>query len=252
MNSKCPKCGHEIQNGDDFCTNCGYKLKQDNVEKNSSKNNSQKSSIKRNPIQKMKILEDSSADLRKEEIKEIWKKKYFWGIIAVLAILVLIVKANILPKGYSDPDDVVDYCMRRNYDMNQTENQSDVNEMLADMFGVDNDAKFHELLQNKKTGRYVFRYSYDGESIPSYVMATRINDGPYAVEITPVKKSHIASIFKYGVSQEYMDKHFPSDNYVGYSNNDFDDMDIDLDDHISKPKTISSNTFVSYDTSENE
>lgn len=251
MNSKCPECGHEIQNGDDFCTNCGYKLKQDNAEKNSSNNNGQ-DPIRRKPIQKMKVLEDSSADLRKEEIKEIWKKKYFWGIIAVLAIVVLIVKANTLPKGYSDPDDVIDYCMRRNYSMNQTENQSEVNEMLADMFGVDNDAKFHELLQNKKTGRYVFRYSYDGESIPSYVMATRINDGPYAVEITPVKKSHIASIFKYGVSQEYMDKHFPSDNYVGYSNNDFDDMDIDLDDHISKPKTISSNTFVSYDTSENE
>lgn len=250
MNSKCPKCGHEIQNGDDFCTNCGYKLKQDNAEKHSSNNNGQ-DPIRRKPIQKMKVLEDSSADLRKEEIKEIWKKKYFWGIIAVLAIVVLIVKANILPKGYSDPDDVIDYCMKRNYFMNLEENQSDLNAMLSDMFGVDNDEKRHELLKNRKTKRYVFKYSYDGESIPSYVVATRMNDGTYDVDITPVKKSHIASIFKYGVSQEYMDKHFPSDNYIGYSNNDLSDMDVQLDDHISRPNT-NGKTMVSYDKSEDE
>lgn len=48
-----------------------------------------------------------------------------------------------------------------------------------------------------------------------------------------------------------MDKHFPSDKYVGYSNNDFTDMDVELDNKISKPIT-SGKTWVSYDKSENE
>lgn len=61
----------------------------------------------------------------------------------------------------------------------------------------------------------------------------------------------VASIFKYDVSQDYTDKHFPSDKYVGYSNNDFTDMDVELDNKISKPIT-SGKTWFSYDKSENE
>lgn len=33
----------------------------------------------------------------------------------------------------------------------------------------------------------------DGESMPSYVVATEMNNGTYNLDITPVKKSHIAS-----------------------------------------------------------
>ncbi|MEE6634848.1 hypothetical protein [Limosilactobacillus pontis] len=77
-------------------------------------------------------------------------------------------------------------------------------------------------------------------------------DGKYSLDITPVKKGHIAAILKQEVSQEYMDKHFPSDSYTGYSNNDFTNMGVDLDKHISDGTEHGSNTWISYDNSEDE
>lgn len=248
MNNKCPRCGHEISDGDVFCTNCGYKLSKN---KPNDHTNANKNASKRRPIKKMKVLEDSSSDLRKEEIAEFWKKKPFWIAVVILAVVFLIVKGTALPKGYSNPNDVIEYCMKRNILLNDMENKTALNSEIADVFGIDNDEPTHELLQNKKTKRYVFRYSYNGESIPSYVMATEVNDGTYNLDITPVKKSHIASISKYDVSQDYIDKHFPYDKYIGYSNNDLSNMDVGLDDNISKPHT-NGKTWVSYDKSEDE
>ena len=253
MNDKCPKCGHEIQSGDDFCTNCGYKLKHDNKKSSieQPRSNDDQNSTKRKPIQKMKVLEDSSSDLRKEQVQEVWKKKQFWFVIALIAIVVLIVKANVLPKGYSNCNDVMEYCMKRSFMLNSFQNTRSIGGELADAFGYDNDDENFMLLENKKTKRYVFRYSYDGEYIPSYVIASKGPDDKYIIDIIPVKKGHIASISKYDVSEEYMDKHFPSDEYVGYSNNDIYDMNTSLDKNVSKPNT-SGKTWVSYDKSEEE
>lgn len=255
MNKKCPKCGYVIQEGDRFCINCGYKISQNNKEKlKSMKNektedNSTKS--KKQPIKRMKELEATSSDLHSKQPQEFWKKKSFLGIVVAIALVVLVIRANILPKGYSNPNDVMEYCMRRNVMLNQFQKLGDYRDEFADAFGTDNeDTDYHMLLQNKKTKRYVFKYSYDGESIPSYVVASK-GHGVYSLNITPVKKSYIASIYKYDVTQEYMDKHFPSDSYVGYSNDDIFDMDVDLDNHISKTST-SGKTWVSYDNSEDE
>ena len=224
MNNKCPRCGHEIQNDDDFCTNCGYKLKHDDNKKkvtDQQQQDTNQTSNKRKPIQKMKVLEDSSSDLRKEQVKEIWKKKQFWYVIALIAIVVLIVKANALPKGYSNPNDVIEYCMKRNKFLNSMQKIAQGNRNWAisyvayGFFDDDNadDYKW-QLLQNKKTKRYVFRYSYDGESIPSYVVVSPMQNGESWLIITPVKKNHIAGIFKEKVDQDYIDKHFPADKYV--------------------------------------
>lgn len=248
MNGKCPHCGHKITDGDGFCTNCGYKLGHNSdISKLNDHAEATESTSKRKPIKKMKVLEESSSDLH----KEIWEKKTFWIAVVILAIMVLIVKETALPKGYSNPSDVMEYCMKRDILLNGFEGKQELLNEAADAFGTDNDEDNFELLQNKKTKRYVFRYSYNGESIPSYVVASEANDGTYTVEIIPVKKSHIASIFKYDLSQDYMDKHFPSDKYIGYSINDYADMDVKLDDNISKLHT-SGKTWVSYDKSEDE
>lgn len=253
MNNKCPRCGHEIQNDDDFCTNCGYKLKHDNKKKvtEQQRQDANQVSNKRKPIQRMKVLENSSSDLRIEQAKDIFKKKEVWYVIALIAFVFLIVKANALPKGYSNPNDVMEYCMKRDYLLNDIQKLGDMRDEIEDAFGVDNDDERLMLLENKKTGRYVFKYSYDGESLPSYALAEKMNDGTYTVDIIPIKKSDVASIYKYDVSQDYMDKHFPSDKYIGYSNNDLYDMDVDLDKNIAKPNT-SGKTWVSYDKSEEE
>lgn len=252
MSKRCPNCGHEIQDGDTFCIHCGYKLVQ-NQKNELTKNNDKSSSLKNKwqPKKSIKVLETSSENIHEEQTQEFWKKKTFWIAVVVLAIMVLIVKETALPKGYSNPSDVMEYCMKRDILLNDMEGRQELSNEVADVFGVDNDEERHELLQNKKTKRYVFRYSYNGESIPSYVVAEEANDGTYSADIIPAKKSHIASIFKYDLSQDYMDRHFPSDKYIGYSNNDYTDMDVKLDDNISNPHT-SGKTWVSYDKSENE
>lgn len=127
----------------------------------------------------------------------------------------------------------------------------------ASELGTDVDDTDHfQLLQNEKTKRYVFRYSFHGESIPSYVIATDLNNGDYFLEIVPVKKNHIASISKYDVSESYVDKYFPSEKYVGYSIDDLEDMDVKLDKHIHSGHVHSGHgndkILVFYDESENE
>lgn len=259
MNDKCPKCGHEIQSGDDFCTNCGYKLKHDNKKSSTeqSQHNDNQNPTKRKPIQKMKVLEDSSSNLHKEQVKEVWKKKQFWFVIALIAIVILIVKANALPKGYSNYNDVMEYCMKRNRFLNEMQKMSQGNRNWADSYGAygffdeeNADDDQWQLLENKKTKRYVFKYSYDGESIPSYVVASKPQNGYCWLFITPVKKNHIAGIFKERVDQDYVDKHFPADEYIGYSNDDLEDMDVKLDDNIYE--SDHGNTIVYYDKSEEE
>lgn len=236
MSKKCPNCGHEIQDGDTFCIHCGYKLAQNQ---------------KRQPKKSMKVLEASSENIHKEQTQGFWKKKSFWGLIVVIAIGVLVIKSHALPKGYSDPTDVIEYCMRRDTLLNMTQNAS-LNEESSELFGTDDDDTDHfQLLQNEKTKRYVFRYSFHGESIPSYVIATDLNNGDYFLEIVPVKKNHIASISKYDVSESYVDKYFPSEKYVGYSIDDLEDMDVKLDKHIHKGPG-NDKTLVFYDESENE
>lgn len=62
-----------------------------------------------------------------------------------------------------------------------------LNEESSELFGTDaDDTDNFQLLQNEKTKRYVFRYSFHGESIPSYVIATDLNNGDYLLEIVPV------------------------------------------------------------------
>lgn len=257
MNNKCPRCGHEIQNDDDFCTNCGYKLKHDNKKKvtEQQRQDANQVSNKRKPIQKMKVLENSSSDLRIEQAKDIFKKKEVWYVIALIAFVFLIVKANALPKGYSNSNDVIEYCMRRNKFLNSMQKMAQGHRNIENYYGAygffdeeDADDDQWQLLQNKKTKRYVFKYSYDGESIPSYVVASRVSNGTYQLMITPVKKNHIAGIFKEEVDQDYVDKHFPAEKYVGYSNDDFEDMDVELDSHIRE--SDHGHTIVFYDTSE--
>lgn len=234
MSKKCPNCGREIQDGDTFCIHCGYKL-------------AQKKS--------MKVLEASSENIHKEQTQGFWKKKSFWGLIVVIAIGVLVIKIHALPKGYSDPTDVIKYCMRRDTGLNMFQNAS-LNEEASELFGTDDDdTDRFQLLQNEKTKRYVFGYSFHGESIPSYVIATDLNNGDYALEIVPVKKNHIASIYKEDVSESYVDKYFPSEKYVGYSIDDLEDMDVKLDKHIHLGSELGSEndrTLVFYDKSENE
>ena len=252
MSKKCPNCGHEIQDGDTFCIHCGYKLAQ-NQKKEPMKNNDKSGSLKdkRQPKKSMKVLEASSENIHKEQTQEFWKKKSFWGLIVVIAIGVLVIKSHALPKGYSDPTDVIEYCMRRDTVLNMDQNAS-LNEELSEFFGTDDDDTDHfQLLQNEKTKRYVFRYSFHGESIPSYVIATDLNNGNYALEIVPVKKNHIASISKPDVSESYVDKYFPSEKYVGYSIDDLEDMDVKLDKHLY-PGPENDKILVLYDKSENE
>lgn len=251
MSKKCPNCGHEIQDGDTFCIHCGYKLAQ-NQKKEPMKNNDKSGSLKdkRQPKKSMKVLEASSENIHKEQTQEFWKKKSFWGLIVVIAIGVLVIKSHALPKGYSDPTDVIEYCMRRDMILNTLQNAS-LDEEASELFGTDDDDTSFQLLQNEKTKRYVFRYSFHGKSIPSYVIATGPNNGDYELNIVPVKKNHIASIFKPDVSESYVDKHFPSEKYVGYSIDDFEDMDVKLDKHIH-PGPDNNKISVFYDKSENE
>lgn len=252
MSKKCPNCGHEIQDGDTFCIHCGYKLVQ-NQKKEPIKNNEKSSSLKnkRQPKKNMKVLETSSENIHEEQTQEFWKKKSFWGLIVVIAIGVLVIKSHALPKGYSNPTDVIEYCMRRDNLLNTIQNAS-LNEEISEVFGTDNDDTDHiQLLQNEKTKRYVFRYSFHGESIPSYVVAMELNNGDYALDIVPVRKNHIAAIHKTDVSENYVDKYFPSEKYVGYSNNDLEDMDVKLDKHIHNGPS-NDKTLVWYDKSENE
>lgn len=90
MNNRCPQCGHEIEDGDDFCTNCGYKLDHGNGSDNNPRN---ESAPKQKPLKKMKVLEESSSDLRKEELKKIWTKKPFWIAVAIVAVVFLVAKS---------------------------------------------------------------------------------------------------------------------------------------------------------------
>lgn len=222
-------------------------------EKEPMKNNDKSGSLKdkRQPKKSMKVLEASSENIHKEQTQEFWKKKSFWGLIVVIAIGVVVIKSHALPKGYSDPTDVIEYCMRRDESLNMFQNAS-LNEEASELFGIDDDDTDHfQLLQNEKTKRYVFRYSFHGKSIPSYVIATEHNNGDYALEIVPVKKNHIASISKTDVSESYVDKYFPSEKYVGYNIDDLEDMDVKLDKHIHYG-TGNDKTLVFYDKSENE
>ena len=82
------------------------------------------------------------------------------------------------------------------------------------------------------------------------VLGQKYTNGTYQVIITPVKKGHIAGIFKDEVSQDYIDKHFPAEKYVGYSNDDLEDMGVDLDSHIHT--SDHGKTEVYYDSSRNE
>lgn len=259
MSKKCPNCGHEIQDGDTFCIHCGYKLVP-NQKKEPIKNNDKSSSLKnkRQPKRSMKVLETSSENIHEEQTQEFWKKKSFWGLIVVIAIIVLIVRANALPKGYSDPNDVMEYSLSRNELLNAMQDISQGSRDLDDAYGGygvfdsnnDNTDQW-QLLENKKTKRYVFKYSYDGDNIPSYVVVTKPNDDETReLMITPVKKGHVAGIFKDEVSEDYIDKHFPADKYVGYSNDDLEDMDVKLDSHIHA--SDHGKTMVFYDNSRNE
>lgn len=261
MNKKCPKCGYAIQDGDQFCINCGYKISQNNKEKlKSMKNektgdNSTKS--KKQPIKRMKVLEATSSDLYSEQPQEFWKKKSFWGIIVAIALVVLVIRANILPKGYSNPNDVMEYCMKRNGLLNDMQNTAQAQRSIANSYGAygffdeDNaNTDRWQLLKNKKTKRYVFRYSYDGESIPSYVVMVEYQNGLSQLYITPVNRGHIAGIFKDQVSQKYINKHFPADQYIGYSNDNLEDIDIKLEPHIHEKDH--GKDWVWYDSSRNE
>lgn len=259
MSKRCPNCGHEIQDGDTFCIHCGYKLVQ-NQKNELTKNNDKSSSLKNKwqPKKSMKVLETSSENIHEEQTQEFWKKKSFWGLIVVIAIGVLIVRANTLPKGYSNPNDVMEYSLKRNVFLNDMQGLAQGSRNFDNAYGgygifdSDNDDDDHwQLLENKKTKRYVFKYSYDGDNIPSYVvLGQKYTNGTYQVIITPVKKGHIAGIFKDEVSQDYIDKHFPAEKYVGYSNDDLEDMGVDLDSHIHT--SDHGKTEVYYDSSRNE
>lgn len=247
MNKKCPKCGYEIQDGDQFCINCGYKISQNNKErlmlmkKEKTGDNSTKS--KKQPIKRMKELEATSSDLHSKQPQEFWKKKSFLGIVVAIALVVLVIRANILPKGLSKPSEIIDYCMTRNKYLNELQDEADFGTKITRDFGFDpaineemnSDKHSYELLKNKDTGRYVFNYNYKDKMIPSYIIMNPAPNPKYCMLfITPVKKQHIAGIVQYGVKINDVKKNYPFTKYYGYSPNDFSNRGIELDNDIKE------------------
>lgn len=251
----CPNCGNKLEPGDIFCTHCGYRLVPEEKEKSvvgrektkvikgndskKEKNNKpkakRKETFKASQKDQSSTTEDNHPTPSKSDnsIESDKNRRLFWSIFAIaIVIIAFIVHANTLPKGYSKPYDVLKYSMQRNYMLNINQGMVDGHERLEDIYGAygffsddDSDTDKIQVLRNKKTKRFVFWYKYKGHKLPCYVVVMTTNNYNY-LYITPVNKKSVASIFKEQVTQDYIDEHFNSDYYYGYSLDDISDLGI--------------------------
>lgn len=251
----CPNCGNKLEPGYIFCIHCGYHLVPEEKEKtvvgrekakiiksnNSNKetNNNPKAKSKETVKVSQKVPSSTTEDnhptpsRNDNRIESDNNKRLFWRIFAIaIVIIAFIIHANTLPKGYSKPYDVLKYSMQRNNWLNINQDMADSHEKLEELYGAydffsnqDSDTDTIQVLRNKKTKRFVFWYKYKGHKLPCYVIVLHTNKYNY-LYITPVNKKSVASIFKEQVTQDYIDEHFNSDYYYGYSFDDISDLGI--------------------------
>lgn len=273
----CPNCGHKIEPSDNYCIKCGFKV-DTNADQptihSEEKNNKIADISKENFKNKSKAIHHkvaeninhkkntASIDQSKFELL----KRYRYLIIVLVFVIFVAIKIynNRLPKGLSDPNSVMNYCLKRSPELNNEQNWSDQTAawgpMLGngDVSGTVSDRSMCQLLENKRTHRYVFNFKYKDQNIPCYVVLNGMNEDNYHtmyfVYLIPVKKQHIASFWlsetskKHNIRKGYIDKYFPNDGYEGFSMDDLADKDISLDSSITKPKTTGINGLtVSYD-----
>lgn len=258
MNRKCPRCGHILQDGDKFCIHCGYKLSDDDTSQSrASEKISDDIGQHHKKITKMKVLEPmSTSHQSNREVTTKPNLKVILGwVLVIVTIISIIAHHNTLPQGLSKPSEVMNYCMRRNKYINWAQKESEVGTEATEYYGLDegvneqlnSDRHNYELLKNKETGRFVFRYKYKNKVLPSYLIMSPAGNPKYCILIiTPVKKGNIAGIVAYGRKTKEVRSQYEYSKYYGYSSDDLADKGIKLDKGI-KEKNYD-NFDVYYDT----
>jgi len=122
-----------------------------------------------------------------------------------------------LPKGVSTHAEVIEAGMEQS--------MMSYESTIASGFDRDmDDEDAIQVMENPKTKRYVFNYTFKGKVIPVYAIYARIKGEKFKVYLIPVKHNKIESIL---TKADVADKQINADTYYGYSYNDLDEMDVD-------------------------